>query len=89
MLTATQAAKLLGVSRKTYYKWEQRALAALLDGLQDQPAGRPETAAEKVQQEQFDKKLDELQRQNAQLQQRIQLKDLVLQAERLEQSKKK
>jgi len=36
-MTATEAAKQLGVSRKTYYKWEQRGLEALLDGLQDQP----------------------------------------------------
>ena len=41
ILTAKQAAAQLGVSRKTYYKWEQRGLAALLQGLDDQQAGRP------------------------------------------------
>ena len=40
ILTAKQAAAQLGVSRKTYYKWEQRGLAALLQGLDDQQAGR-------------------------------------------------
>ena len=43
LMTATQAAKELGISRKTYYKWEQRGLEALLGGLEDQPSGRPET----------------------------------------------
>ena len=40
-LTATQAARLLGVSRKTYYQWEQRGLEGMLAQLQDQPPGRP------------------------------------------------
>jgi transposase len=41
LITAAQAAERLGVSRKTYYKWEQRGLAALLDGVADQSSGRP------------------------------------------------
>ena len=89
LMTATEAAKQLGVSRKTYYKWEQRGLEALLDGLEDQPSGRPETAPEQILREQFDREREELKRQNDQLQQKMQLKDLVHQAERLERSKKK
>jgi len=42
LMTAAAAASQLGVSRKTYYKWEQRGLSALLSGLSDQDAGRPE-----------------------------------------------
>ena len=41
LITAQQAADRLGVSRKTYYKWEQRGLNALLDGVADQSPGRP------------------------------------------------
>ena len=41
LMTASEAAKQLGISRKTYYKWEQRGLAALLEGVGDQKAGRP------------------------------------------------
>lgn len=41
LLSATQAAKELGVSRKTYYKWEKRGLSALLDGLAEKDSGRP------------------------------------------------
>jgi DNA-binding XRE family transcriptional regulator len=40
-LTATQAAEHLGISRKSYYQWEQRALAALLQSLEKRPTGRP------------------------------------------------
>ena len=36
MLTARQAAVRMGVSRKTFYKWEKRGLSALLDGVTDQ-----------------------------------------------------
>jgi DNA invertase Pin-like site-specific DNA recombinase len=41
LLTARQAADRMGVSRKTFYKWEQRGLSALLDSVTDQPPGRP------------------------------------------------
>jgi len=41
LITAQQAADRLGVSRKTYYRWEQRGLNALLDGVADQSPGRP------------------------------------------------
>ena len=40
-LTATAAAQLLGISRQQYYQWENRALEALLQALEDQPTGRP------------------------------------------------
>ncbi|MFC1591061.1 helix-turn-helix domain-containing protein [Thermodesulfobacteriota bacterium] len=89
LMTATEAARQLGVSRKTYYKWEQRGLEALLDGLEDRDTGRPEAAHEKVLQEQFEREREELQHRNEQLQQKLELKDLVLQAERQERSKKK
>ena len=40
-LTATAAAQQLGLSRKSYYQWEKRALAALLESQEEQPPGRP------------------------------------------------
>jgi transposase len=40
-LTATQAARQMGVSRKTYYQWEQRALQSMMDALQPGQPGRP------------------------------------------------
>jgi transposase len=41
LLTAEAAARQLGVSRKTYYKWERRALAAMVEALGNRGQGRP------------------------------------------------
>ncbi len=41
MLTADAAARSLGISRKTYYKWERRALAAMVAALGARDQGRP------------------------------------------------
>jgi transposase len=43
-ISASEGAKRLGVSRKTYYEWERKGLSALLDALKDGAAGRPATA---------------------------------------------
>lgn len=40
-LTAAAAAAQMGVSRKTYYKWEQRGLSAILASLREGKRGRP------------------------------------------------
>ena len=40
-LTAKQGAKLLGVSRKTYYQWEEKSLKVMALALENHPAGRP------------------------------------------------
>lgn len=41
MMTATDAARELGVSRKTYYVWEKRALSAMVEALENGDPGRP------------------------------------------------
>jgi hypothetical protein len=40
-ITAEEGARLLGVSRKTYYEWENRALAAMAEAMEDKAPGRP------------------------------------------------
>ena len=40
-ITATEGARRLGISRKTYYQWEQRGLAGMMSALEDGPSGRP------------------------------------------------
>jgi len=40
-ITATEGARQLGVSRKTYYGWEKRGLVGLLEGLHEEEPGRP------------------------------------------------
>ena len=41
VLSAQEAARQLGISRKTYYKWERRALAAMVEALGHREHGRP------------------------------------------------
>jgi len=41
VLTAKEGAKLLEVSRKTYYEWEEKSLRAMALALENYPAGRP------------------------------------------------
>jgi transposase len=41
LLSVREAARQMKVSRKTYYKWEQRALAAMIEALGNREAGRP------------------------------------------------
>lgn len=40
-ITAEEGAKQLGVSRKTYYEWERRALEAMTGALENGVSGRP------------------------------------------------
>jgi transposase len=58
-LTATEAAKRLGVSRKTYYQWERRALGGMIEALQDKESGRPATPRDS-QKEGLQKRLEDL-----------------------------
>lgn len=74
LMTASEAADRLKVSRKTYYKWEQRGLSALLDSLADQPPGRPELTGKPTV---LEKQLADLKRENELLEQKMALKDLV------------
>jgi transposase len=41
LLTAKEGAERLGISRKTYYEWEERSLKAMALALENRPAGRP------------------------------------------------
>lgn len=63
-LTAKQGSQLLGVSRKTYYEWEEKSLKAMALALENRPPGRPpalmdpekEALRERIQE--LEKKLD-------------------------------
>ena len=70
LMTATEAARELGVSRKTYYEWEQRALAAMAQALEDRPGGRP---AKPV-----DPEKEKLSEQNRQLQEQLKVTEATL-----------
>ena len=63
-LTAKEGAKLLGVSRKTYYEWEEKSLKAMALALENHPAGRPSVAVDEEKEtlreriRELEKKLD-------------------------------
>src|SRR5271169_6383657 len=64
VLTAKEGAKLLGVSRKTYYEWEEKSLKAMALALENHPAGRPPAPVDEEKEilrkriQELEKKLD-------------------------------
>ena len=76
LMNASQAAEQLGISRKTYYKWEQRALSAMLDGLTDQPPGRPSQPVD-ARKQALEKQLTQALRDNELLNHKMELKDVL------------
>src|SRR6516162_4875913 len=79
-LTAQEAARQLGISRQAFYKWEKRALQALLSALEDQPAGRPKASTD-PQKDQLQARVQELERQVRLYEQRDELRTLLKQME--------
>lgn len=75
-LTATAAAQTLGISRQSYYQWERRALKALLNALQDQPAGRPRGTTD-PEKDQLKTRVEELESKVRLYEQRDQLRTLL------------
>ena len=76
LMTASAAAKRLGVSRKTYYKWEKRALTGMVDGLCEREAGRPASKPDE-EKENLKKKVAELERELRLRQQSEELRKLL------------
>jgi len=64
--TASEAAQQMGVSRKTYYKWENRVLTAIRASLEEHPVGRsrqrvdPEKEAWLKEKQQLQSRVQEL-----------------------------
>jgi transposase-like protein len=79
-LTVTEAARQLGLSRKTYYEKEARALQAMLAALTPETPGRP-TKAEPTEAERLRSENDQLRQQLEVLEQRIQIKEWLARAE--------
>jgi transposase len=75
-ITAQHAAQQLGISRQAFYKWEKRALKALLSALQDQPSGRPKAITD-PEKDQLKTRVEELERQVRLYEQREQLRALL------------
>ncbi len=76
VVTAEVAAQQLGVSRKTYYKWERRALAAMVEALGNRDQGRPPKPSD-PEKEALRRQTEELQAKLTVLEQTEQLRQLV------------
>jgi transposase len=82
VLSAQEAARQLGISRKTYYQWERRALAAMVEALGNREQGRPPRP--------LDPEKEALQRQAQELQAKLEVLEQTEQIrQRLEQPDKK
>ena len=86
-LTATAAARQLGLSRKSYYQWENRALSALMASLETQTPGRPPKTAD-PEKDQLRQQVTRLQTQVTELEQVLALRQ-ILQQLRSSDAKKK
>jgi len=75
-LTATAAAQRLGISRQQYYQWEQRALEALLQALEDQPTGRPKGPTDPEKQT-LQRRVEQLEQQVQHYEQKEKLRQLL------------
>lgn len=58
LMTATDGAKALGISRQAYYEWSNRALTSMVGALADRPNGRPALPQDE-EKEQLAKELEE------------------------------
>src|SRR5512136_517996 len=75
-LTATEGAERLGISRKTYYEWEDRALEAMALALENHPAGRPPTPLD-AEKEGLQTKIRDLEKKLYLAEKTIEVKDLL------------
>jgi transposase len=74
-MTATQAALELGVSRKTFYEWQERALSAMRAALRDRPGGRPLTPVD-PEKDQLREALETLEKERIVLESRLRIQDV-------------
>ena len=75
LLTATDAAKQLGVSRKTYYELEAKALSGLMQAINPGQTGRPKNAVDPEKQA-MAKEIELLKQQVALNQMKLKIRDL-------------
>ncbi len=75
-LTATEGAERLGISRKTYYEWEDRALQAMALALENQAPGRPAVPPD-AEKETLQSKVRDLEKKLYLAEKTIEVKDLL------------
>jgi transposase len=78
-MTATEAAEQLGVSRKTWYEWENRGLKAMAEALTDKESGRPRKESD-PEKDALMKELIEVKKENILLQEGLEINRIMNQA---------
>ena len=76
VLTVTEGAERLGISRKTYYEWEDRALAAMAETLENRPPGRPSVPLD-AEKEELQKRVRDLEKKLDLAEKTIAVKDIL------------
>ncbi len=76
VLTVTEGAERLGISRKTYYEWEDRALKAMAQALENHVPGRPSVPVD-AEKEELQGKVQELEKKLYLAEKTIEVKDLL------------
>ena len=66
----------MGISRKTYYEWEDRALAAMAEALENHPPGRPPAPLD-VEKEELQTKVRGLEKKLYLAEKTIEVKDML------------
>lgn len=72
-LNGTEAAEELGISRKTFYEWLDRAMEAMREALADRPNGRP-PKPEDPEKAQLQETVKALERDRAMLESRLKIR---------------
>jgi len=75
-LTAREGAERLGISRKTYYEWEDRALQAMALALENHAPGRPSVPLD-PEKEELQRKVQDLEKKLYLAEKTIEVKDLL------------
>lgn len=75
-ITAEEGARRLGVSRKTYYEWERRALEAMTGALEDKAAGRPSTPRDE-EKERLQEQISELEKKLFVAEKTVEVRDML------------
>jgi len=75
-LTVTEGAEQLAISRKTYYEWEDRALAAMAEALENHRPGKPPIPLD-AEKEELRRKVRDLEKKLDLAEKAIEVKDLL------------
>lgn len=76
LVSASAAAVELGVSRKTYYEWENRGLNAMMAALEDRPTGRPKKPPD-AETQVLEKQVNDLERKLAESERTVRIREML------------